>query len=182
MAVAYGNISEDAIDRARKIELLILDCDGVLTDGSIIPLPNGDETKLFNSKDGHGLRMAIRAGLRVAIISGRESFAVRARAKDLGITRIYEGIRHKLQTYEAVLEDEKLRDEQVCFVGDDLPDLPLIRRAGLAVAVSDAVEEIKQAAHFTTDRPGGRGAVRQVIELILRAQEKWEDAIRRYRV
>ena len=172
--------SQEVIDRARRIKLLILDCDGVLTDGRIIMLPDGDETKTFDVKDGHAMVMAPRAGLRIAIISGRISSAVRARAKELNVAHLHERAWVKLEPYEKILAEEGLTDEEVCFVGDDVVDIPLLRRAGLAVAVADAVEETKQFSHLVTKREGGRGAVREVIEFILKAQGKWADVLSRY--
>ena len=173
-------IGTEITDRARKIKLLILDCDGVLTDGRIIMLPNGDETKAFDVKDGHGIVMAQRAGLRVAIISGRKSSVVRARAKELGVVHLHEMAWVKTEPYEKVLAEEGLTDEDVCYVGDDVVDIPLLRRAGLGIAVGDAVEETKKASHTVTKRAGGRGAVREVIELILKAQDRWDEAMARY--
>ena len=170
----------DILERARKIKLLILDCDGVLTDGRILMLPGGDETKAFDVKDGHAMVMAQRAGLRIAIISGRKSSVVRARAAELGVAHLYEMAWLKIEPFERVLAEEGLNDEEVCYAGDDVVDIPLLRRAGLAVAVADAVEETKQHSHFVTARAGGRGAVREVIELILKAQDKWDDALSRY--
>lgn len=171
---------QDIIDRARKIKLLMLDCDGVLTDGRIILLPEGDETKAFDVKDGHAMVMAQRAGLRIAIISGRKSAVVRARAKELGVAHLHEMAWAKTDAYERVLAEEGLIEEEVCYVGDDVVDIPLLRRAGLAVAVADAVEETKQYSHAVTGRAGGRGAVREVIELILKTQGKWDEAMSRY--
>ncbi len=171
---------QDIIDRARRIKLLILDCDGVLTDGRIIMLPGSDETKTFDVKDGHGIVMAQRAGLRIAIISGRKSSVVRARAKELGVTHLYEMAWVKTEPYEKLLAEEGLTDEEVCYVGDDVVDIPLLRRAGLGVAVADAVEETKNHSHIVTEREGGRGAVREVIEFILKAQDKWDEAMIRY--
>ena len=170
----------EILDRARKIKLLILDCDGVLTDGRIIMLPDSDETKAFDVKDGHGIVMAMRAGLRVAIISGRKSSVVRARAKELGVTHLYEMAWVKTEPYERVLSEEGLADDEVCYVGDDVVDIPLLRRAGLGVAVADAVEETKQHSHIVTERGGGRGAVRELIEFILKAQDRWDEAMSRY--
>lgn len=167
-------------NRARKIKLLILDCDGVLTDGRIIMLPDSDETKAFDVKDGHGIVMAQRAGLRVAIISGRKSSVVRARAKELGVAHVYEMAWVKTEPYEKVLVEEGLTDEQVCYVGDDVVDIPLLRRAGLGVAVADAVEETKQHSDIVSTRAGGRGAVREIIEFILKAQDKWDEVLARY--
>jgi 3-deoxy-D-manno-octulosonate 8-phosphate phosphatase (KDO 8-P phosphatase) len=175
------NADREIIDRARRIKLLILDCDGVLTDGRIIMLPGSDETKAFDVKDGHGIVMAQRAGLRVAIISGRKSSVVQTRAKELGVSHLYEMAWVKTEPYEKVLAEEGLADEAVCYVGDDVVDIPLLRRAGLAVAVADAVDEAKQVSHLVTTRAGGRGAVREVIEFILKAQDKWDEAMSRYR-
>jgi 3-deoxy-D-manno-octulosonate 8-phosphate phosphatase (KDO 8-P phosphatase) len=174
------NHADDITDRARRIRLLILDCDGVLTDGRIIMLPGGDETKAFDVKDGHAMVMAQRAGLPIAIISGRKSSVVQARAKELGIAHLHEMAWVKTEPYDKVLAEEGLTDEEVCYVGDDVVDIPLLRRAGLAVAVADAVEEAKQYSHFVTKRAGGRGAVREVIEIILKAQDKWGEALARY--
>ncbi|HEY6329802.1 MAG TPA: HAD hydrolase family protein [Blastocatellia bacterium] len=173
-------LSDDLRERLRKVQLLIMDCDGVLTDGRIIPLSETDETKFFDVKDGHGMRMAGRAGVKTAIISGRKSFAVRARAKDLGITHLHEAAFVKIPPYEEILAKEALTDEAVCFVGDDVTDIPLMRRAGLAIAVADAVDDVKEYAHLVTRRSGGRGAIREIIELILREQGKWAGAMERY--
>jgi len=170
----------DIVERARRIKLLILDCDGVLTDGRIIMLPDGDETKAFDVKDGHAMVMAQRAGLRIAIISGRKSSVVRARATELGVAHLHEMAWVKMEPYEKILTEEGLTDDEVCFVGDDVVDIPLLRRAGLGVAVADAVVEARQHSHVVTTKPGGRGAVREVIEFILKAQNKWDDALARY--
>lgn len=172
---------QEILDRARRIKLLILDCDGVLTDGRIIMLPDGDETKAFDVKDGHAIVMGLRAGLRMAIISGRKSAVVRARAKELGIVHLFEMAWVKKEPYEKILAEEGLTDEEVCYVGDDVVDIPLMRRAGLGVAVADAVDEAKQDSDIVTSRRGGRGAVREVIEFILKAQDKWDEAMARYR-
>ena len=171
---------QELLQRARKIKILILDCDGVLTDGRIILLPDGDETKCFDVKDGHAMVMAQRAGLPIAIISGRKSSVVRARAKELGIAHLHEMAWVKKEPYEKILAEEKLRDEEVCYVGDDVVDIPLLKRAGLGVAVADATEETKEHSHLVTKRAGGQGAVREVIELILKAQDKWDETLARY--
>lgn len=172
--------TEEIRERARLIKLLILDCDGVMTDGRILPISPNEETKFFDARDGHGIRMAIRAGLNVAIISGRTSFAVRARAHDLGITHLYEGAFVKLDSYKKILQDENLKDQDICYIGDDVVDIPLFRRVGLAVAVADAAEDAKDYAHFITRHEGGKGAVREIIELILKSQGKWQEAMSRY--
>jgi len=174
------SVNQEIIERARKIKLLILDCDGVLTDGRIIMLPDGDETKAFDVKDGHAMVMAQRAGLKIGIISGRKSSIVRARAKELGIAHLHEMAWGKTEPYEKILAEEDLSDEAICYIGDDVVDIPLLRRAGLGVAVADAVDEAKQYSHMVTSRVGGRGAVREVIEMILKAQDKWDEAMARY--
>ena len=170
----------DLVERAKNIKLLILDCDGVLTDGRILMTAEGDEMKTFDVRDGHGLVMFHRAGLRSAIISGRKSAVVQRRAKELGIAHVYEMAWVKLEPYQEILEAEGLEDRQVCYVGDDVVDIPLLRRAGLAVAVADAVAEVKAHSHYVTSAQGGRGAVREIIELILKAQGKWDDLMLRY--
>ena len=172
--------SDEIIARASKIKLLLLDCDGVLTDGRIFMLPVGDETKSFDVKDGHAIVMLQRAGVKVGIISGRQSSIVRARAKELGIAHLHEMAWVKTEAYEKILAEEGLKDEEVCYIGDDVVDIPLLRRAGLAVSVADAVEEAKQFSHLVTARAGGRGAVREVIELMLKAQGKWDEALSHY--
>jgi 3-deoxy-D-manno-octulosonate 8-phosphate phosphatase (KDO 8-P phosphatase) len=172
--------TENLTERASRIRMLILDCDGVLTDGRITLLPGGDETKSFDVRDGHAMVMSKRAGIPIAIISGRRSSAVRARAEELGVAHLQEMAWGKIEPYEKILAEEGLSDAEVCYVGDDVVDIPLLRRAGLAVAVADAAGEAKQFAHMVTERPGGRGAVREVIELLLKAQGKWDEALSRY--
>lgn len=168
------------LERARKTRLLMMDVDGVLTDGRIIQDGHGHELKVFDVKDGHGIVMAHRAKLRTALISGRESETIRRRAEELGIELVFQKIWNKLEVYEKILVDTELTHDQVAYIGDDLIDIPLLRRVGLAVAVADAVDEVKAAAHLITQRPGGQGAVREVIELILRAQGHWDSLIERY--
>jgi 3-deoxy-D-manno-octulosonate 8-phosphate phosphatase (KDO 8-P phosphatase) len=168
------------LERARKTRLLIMDVDGVLTDGRIIQDGHGHELKVFDVKDGHGIVMAHRAKLRTALISGRESETITRRADELGIELVFQKIWNKLEVYEKILVDTKLTHDKVAYIGDDLIDIPLLRRVGLAVAVADAVDEVKAAAHLITQRPGGQGAVREVIELILRAQGHWDSLIERY--
>jgi 3-deoxy-D-manno-octulosonate 8-phosphate phosphatase (KDO 8-P phosphatase) len=168
------------LERARKTRLLIMDVDGVLTDGRIIQDGHGHELKVFDVKDGHGIVMAHRAKLRTALISGRESETITRRAEELGIELVFQKIWNKLEVYEKILVDTELIHDEVAYIGDDLIDIPLLRRVGLAVAVADAVDEVKAAAHLITQRPGGQGAVREVIELILRAQDHWDSLIERY--
>lgn len=168
------------LERARKIRLLIMDVDGVLTDGRIIQDSQGHELKVFDVKDGHGIVMAHRAKLKTALISGRESDTITRRAQELGIELVFQKTWNKLAVYEEILRETQLTHEEVAYVGDDLIDIPLLRRVGLAVAVADAVEEVKATAHLITQRAGGQGAVREVIELILRAQGVWDALVERY--
>ena len=168
------------LERARKTRLLMMDVDGVLTDGRIIQDGHGHELKVFDVKDGHGIVMAHRAMLRTALISGRESETITRRAEELGIELVFQKIWNKLEVYEKILVDTGLTHDEVVYIGDDLIDIPLLRRVGLAVAVADAVDEVKAAAHLITQRAGGQGAVREVIELILRAQGHWDRLIERY--
>ncbi|QUW04739.1 HAD hydrolase family protein [Chloracidobacterium validum] len=150
-----------------------MDCDGVLTEGFICLLPDGTEFKAFNSQDGHGLKLARRAGLRTGVITGRRSTALEQRARETGIEFLCQAASDKVSYLAELLATHGLAGEAVAFIGDDLPDVPVMQRVGLAVAVANAVPEVKQAAHYVTERPGGRGAVREVIELILKAQNKW---------
>jgi 3-deoxy-D-manno-octulosonate 8-phosphate phosphatase (KDO 8-P phosphatase) len=173
-------MTNEIIERARRIKMLILDCDGVLTDGRILITAEGDEMKSFDVKDGHAIVMWHRAGRRSAIISGRKSAVVQKRVKELGIHHLHEMAWVKTEPYEAILAEEGLADEAICYVGDDVVDIPLLRRAGFAVAVADAVEEVKTYAHLVTERLGGRGAVREVIKLILESQGKWDELMLRY--
>jgi 3-deoxy-D-manno-octulosonate 8-phosphate phosphatase (KDO 8-P phosphatase) len=168
------------LERARNIQLLMMDVDGVLTDGRIWQDSVGREFKTFDVKDGHGIVMAHRARLKTALISGRESESTVQRAKELGIEIVFQKIWNKIEVYERILTEINLAPEQVAYMGDDLIDIPLLRRVGLAVAVADAVDEVKKVAHLVTLRAGGQGAVREVIELILRAQGRWDLLLERY--
>ncbi len=167
-------------DRLKKIKLLILDVDGVMTDGRIIFDSNGVESKFFNVKDGHGIKMLQRSGIEVGIVSGRQSQVVANRAKELGITLVYQGSLDKLTPYLDILEKTGLADEQIAYVGDDIIDLPVMRRVGFAAAPADALEYVIQHAHFVTRNRGGWGAVREVCDLILMAQGMWETITARY--
>ncbi|MFL6285233.1 MAG: KdsC family phosphatase [Pyrinomonadaceae bacterium] len=167
--------------RAAEVRLLLLDCDGVLTDGRITPAASGDELKSFHTHDGHGLVMLHRAGLRSGIISGRTSRLVEMRAADLGIKYVRQGALDKISVYETILAEDRVEPAQVAYVGDDVVDIPLMRRSGLAVAVSDATADTRDAAHYVTRLAGGHGAVREVCELILKAQGRWNELMKRYR-
>ncbi len=166
--------------RAARVKLLVLDCDGVLTDGRITLQPDGDEQKSFHTRDGHGLVLLHRAGLQSAIISGRTATAVTRRAYDLGIAHVRQGTHNKIVEFAEVLEAAGVEEGAVAVVGDDVTDIPLMRRAALAVAVADATAETRAAAHYVTKLPGGFGAVREVCELLLKAQGHWAELLRRY--
>jgi 3-deoxy-D-manno-octulosonate 8-phosphate phosphatase (KDO 8-P phosphatase) len=178
------NISEDIIARARRVKILLLDCDGVMTDGGLYYTFDGkrvlEGAKVFHIHDGQGLKLAREAGLKVGIISGRISPSLIARARDLQIDYLHQGIDDKLSVYEQIKTTEGAGDDQIAYVGDDLPDLPIMRRVGLAIAVADAVDEIRECAHLVTNKAGGRGAAREVAELILKAQDKWGESLLRY--
>jgi 3-deoxy-D-manno-octulosonate 8-phosphate phosphatase (KDO 8-P phosphatase) len=167
-------------ERIRKIKLLILDVDGVLTDGRIIYSDSGEEIKLFDVKDGHGIKLLQRAGIDVAFITGRRSTVVEHRARDLGVALVFQKALNKIEAYEEILTIKNLRDEQICVVGDDLPDLPMLRRCGFSVAVPDGVEEVTQQVDYVTTKEAGRGAVREICELILKTCGLWETVTARY--
>lgn len=163
-----------------NVRAVICDVDGVLTDGSILLAADGTEVKKFNCQDGAGIKYLVRCGIQVAFLTGRESPAVDHRARELGVQHVRQGAKQKLPAYEELLAAMGVKDAEVCFIGDDLPDLPPMRRAGYAVAVADAREEVRAAAHYVTHAPGGRGAVREVVDRLLKAQGKWADLLRRY--
>jgi 3-deoxy-D-manno-octulosonate 8-phosphate phosphatase (KDO 8-P phosphatase) len=171
------DVELEIIEKAKRIRMLVMDVDGVLTDGRIIYSDDGTEVKAFDVKDGVGIRAAQRAGLLVAVLTARVSDAVARRARELGITEVHQGINDKVETYGALLRRHHLTDDLVAYVGDDVNDLPLLARAGLSAAPSDAAGDVKARVAYVAERGGGRGAVREVIELILRAQGKWEQVI-----
>ena len=166
--------------RAVGVRLLLLDCDGVLTDGRITPVEGGEELKSFHTHDGHGLVMLHRAGLRTGIISGRTSRLVELRAADLGISFVRQGALNKIEVFESLLAEAGEEPSRVAYVGDDVVDIPLMRRCGLAIAVADATPDTRDAAHHVTRLPGGHGAVREVCELILKAQSRWDELMKIY--
>jgi 3-deoxy-D-manno-octulosonate 8-phosphate phosphatase (KDO 8-P phosphatase) len=166
--------------RAARIKLLLMDCDGVLTDGRITLLGTGDEEKSFHTRDGHGLVLLHRAGLQSGIVSGRTSALVERRASELGIKYVRQGTWNKVKDFEELLAEAEINEGEVAFIGDDVTDIPLMQRSELAVAVADAVEETRVVAHYVTQLPGGFGAVREVCELILKAQGRWSELMRRY--
>ncbi|MBF0488237.1 MAG: HAD-IIIA family hydrolase [Nitrospirae bacterium] len=163
-------ITNETIELAKHISMLILDVDGVLTDGSIMLDSEGNELKVFNVKDGHGIKMLINEGINVAIITGRTSGAVQRRARELGINDVYQGCDDKVAAYEDLKINYALHYKNIACVGDDIADIPLMTRVGLPVAVGDAVEDIKQFARLVTSKEGGRGAVRQVCDFLLKSK------------
>lgn len=167
-------------DRLARVQLLLLDVDGVLTDGGVTWTNDGVEQKTFSIRDGLGIRLWQQAGGRTGIITGRSSRVVQLRAEELGIGIVRQGIGDKLEAATAVLAEQGLGWEQAAFVGDDLPDLPVVMRCGVGVAVADACPELVAAATLVTRRPGGRGAVREVIERLLEARGQWDAIVHRF--
>ncbi|MCO5762646.1 MAG: 3-deoxy-manno-octulosonate-8-phosphatase KdsC [Gammaproteobacteria bacterium] len=170
----------DILERASRIRLAIFDVDGVLTDGSLFIGDDGQEYKAFNSRDGHGMTMLRQTGVTLAIITGRSSEVVRIRMTSLGINHLYQGIQDKLMAYEELKQSLNLTDEAIAYVGDDVVDLPVLRRAGLAVAVADAHPLVQRHAHWRTASPGGRGAARDLCELLMEAQGTLDAMMARY--
>ncbi len=172
---------DELSERCRCIELLVLDVDGVLTDGRIVYSDQGEEIKAFHVRDGSGLKLWLKHGKRAALLTGRKSAIVQRRAQELGITAIVQGADDKLAAFEVLLRDHGLTATQAAYLGDDLPDVPVMRRSGLAVAVADACAEAKAEAHYVTQAAGGRGAVRELIEWILAKQGRWREIVAEYR-
>lgn len=170
----------DPMKRAESIRAVIFDVDGVLTDGSLYLGDDGQEYKAFNSRDGHGMVMLRDSGVVLGVITGRQSEVVRIRMESLGVEHLYQGQRDKLPAYEALKQTLRLEDAQIAFVGDDVVDLPVLCRAGLAIAVADAHPMVKRHAHWQTPTLGGRGAARDVCELILAAQGKLDRMLAAY--
>ncbi len=173
-------MNEELKKVAKALKLLILDVDGVLTDGTIILDNEGNELKVFNVKDGHGLKMLSRIGVKIAIITGRYSKAVEKRAKELGITEVYQRCYVKTSAYEHLIKKLEITDKEVAYIGDDVVDIPLMKRVALPIAVADGADEAKSVALFVTKSGGGKGAVREVCELIIKAKDKWEELINEY--
>jgi len=166
--------------RAAKIKLLLFDVDGVLTDGKILLHADGSESKTFDIKDGTAIVWAQRLGLTVGFLSARTSAATSQRAAQLGITLIHQGVRSKLDTYDQIADSLLLEDEQVAYMGDDILDLPVLLRVGLAAAPSDAAPDVRTRVHWVSQCTGGSGAARELIELILRAQGRWDSLVATY--
>lgn len=179
--------SPDVLARARKIKLFLMDVDGTLTDGGVCLIsttaadgsatPAVSEMKVFNAHDGQGLSLAHTMGIQTGFITGRSSPAVARRAEELKVTYVYLGQAKKTDAFEECMRRAGVTEEEVAYMGDDLPDIPLAQRAGLAVCVADGAPELKAICHFTTRRLAGRGTAREVVELILKAQGRWEEAV-----
>ncbi|MGH9698884.1 MAG: KdsC family phosphatase [Candidatus Acidiferrales bacterium] len=181
MAIREIKFPPKVLRRAKPIRVLLVDVDGTMTNGDVClqGFPDGSvvEMKIFNAHDGAGLKLASIMGLRTGLITGRDSLATTRRAREAAMEFVVQGQAKKIESYKGILLRAGVTDEEVAYVGDDLPDLPLLHRAGLAVAVANAVLEVKRAAHYITTVPGGSGAIREVVELILKAQGKWGKAI-----
>ncbi len=170
----------DILRKAEQVELVIFDVDGVLTDGRLYVTENGEEIKAFHSRDGHGMKMLKNSGVQLAIITGRTSKIVSHRMQELGIELVYQGRQDKYPAFEEILKTRGLNPEQVAYVGDDVVDLPVMRRVGLAIATQDAHPFVKQHAHWQTPNMGGRGAARDVCELIMEAKGVLQDTLDHY--
>ena len=173
-------MEEYILEKAKKVKLLLLDVDGVLTDGRIIYDSRGGDMKFFDVHDGLGVYLLKKAGIPTILITAKGSRAIRPRARDMRVEEVFENISPKTQALEKILKKYKVKVSEICFVGDDLVDLCLMKKVGFPVAVFNAAPEIKQVASYITLREGGRGAVREVTELILKSQDKWQEAIGQY--
>jgi 3-deoxy-D-manno-octulosonate 8-phosphate phosphatase (KDO 8-P phosphatase) len=171
---------EDVLNNVRSLKLLILDVDGVLTDGNVIMDDAGREMKHFNVRDGHGLKMLMRSGVEVVFLTGRQSAVVEHRARDLGVLEVHQGAKNKLEWYPEIVEKRGLTGSQVGYVGDDIVDVPFMKRVGFAVAVADAADNVRHMAHYVTIKKGGRGAVREICDMILKIQGQWDEVVKKY--
>ena len=175
-----ADINEALRAKIEKVKLLILDCDGVLTDGSIIYSEHGGETKAFNVRDGHGIKLLKRVGIECAIITARSSEVLKRRAEELGIVHLYQKELDKAAAYNKILKECKLEPDETLYMGDDIIDIPVFTRVGVGVAVADAVEEVIELADYVTVKCGGRGAVREVAEIIMKIQGHWDSVMAKY--
>lgn len=173
-------IDQAILEKAKRMKILIVDIDGVMTDGRIIYSIYGDELKFFDVQDGFGISLLNRAGIKTIIITAKKSRIVKLRARDLKVTKAYQGCIDKLIPFNSILKDFKVPADEICFIGDDLIDLPILKRVGFAVSVPNAVDEVKKEAHYVTSKMGGRGAVREICDIILKSQLRWEEVTSRY--
>jgi 3-deoxy-D-manno-octulosonate 8-phosphate phosphatase (KDO 8-P phosphatase) len=173
-------IDSGILEKAKLVKMLIVDIDGVMTDGRIIYSIYGDELKFFDVQDGLGISLLKHAGIKTVIITAKKSRIVRLRGRDLQVAKTYQGFADKIVPFNHVLKSFKVAPGEICFMGDDLIDLPVLRRVGFAVSVPNAVDEVKEQAHYVTSKVGGRGAVREICDIILKSQGKWEKTTARY--
>jgi 3-deoxy-D-manno-octulosonate 8-phosphate phosphatase (KDO 8-P phosphatase) len=173
-------LKEGVQERARGVRLMIFDVDGVLTDGTLLYGPGGEELKRFSAHDGHGIKMLAASGVSCALLSGRRSAAVAARAAELGIETVFQGVEDKLEIFEQLIAQQRLTVQQTAYMGDELVDLPVLTRCGLACAPREAPEAVRTRVHYVAQAPAGRGAVREVCELLMRAQSTFEQALGKY--
>ncbi len=173
-------LSQDAVERARRIRLIIFDVDGVLTDGQLHIGANGECFKSFNCQDGLGISLIRKCGIKTAIITGRESAMVACRAAELKFDELYQGQKNKTVAFQKICSKYQLAEIEVAYIGDDLIDLPIMLRSGLAAAVNNAVAEVKAAAHVVSSRDGGQGAVREILEFIIKSQGFWDKMLQEY--
>ena len=173
-------VSSSLAAKASRIQLILLDVDGVLTDGAVVFHADGSESKAFHIRDGAGIVWAQKAGLTVGLLSARSSGATAHRAAQLAVRIVEQGVRSKLTTYERIIRDAKVEDASVAYMGDDLLDLPVLGRVGLSAAPADAAPEVRERVDWVSTLNGGRGAVRELIEVILRAQNKWDEVLREF--
>lgn len=169
-------------EKIKSIRVLILDVDGVMTDGGIIFDHQGNEAKRFDVRDGHGIKMLMRTGIEVIILTGRTSQAVAHRALDLGISQVYQGVWDKLAVFEQIIKEKDILPAAVAYVGDDVVDVPVLKRVGFAATVADASDYAKDCVDYITERDGGRGAVREICELIIKARGQWLEMTARYQL
>jgi 3-deoxy-D-manno-octulosonate 8-phosphate phosphatase (KDO 8-P phosphatase) len=167
------SLDDEVTARAARVRILLMDCDGVLTDGRILMSASGDELKNFHVRDGLGIMRLYEQGIETAIISGRSSSTVEHRATELHVTHLFQSVSNKIEVLDHLLRIGDRSESECAYIGDDLPDIPIMKRVGLAITVPDAAAEVLAVAHFVTRAPGGNGAVREVCELILKAQKKW---------
>jgi 3-deoxy-D-manno-octulosonate 8-phosphate phosphatase (KDO 8-P phosphatase) len=175
-----NSVSQDVIERAKRIRLVVFDVDGVMTDGSLYLCDDGQEFKAFNTQDGLGMKLLKASGVELGIITGRTSNVVTKRAENTGVSHYFQGVEDKLEAFERMTRELGLTHDQCAFMGDDVVDLPPMRRCGLAVAVPAAPPLVKSHAHFVTTREGGRGAVRELVELIMQAQGTYDDQMAQF--
>ncbi len=173
-------MDKDIQDRIKNIKILVMDVDGVMTDGRIILGTGNSELKFFDARDGVGIKYLQRVGIDVAIITGRESEVVKMRAEELGINLIYQNAKMKIEAYQDLKKKTGFEDKQIAYIGDDLPDIPVMKKVGFAVAVANCSDETKEAAHYVTKNQGGKGAIREVTDLIIKLQQKWGKIMERY--